>query len=143
MHRGLLTITCPRDRVAGAALKGDSAGLVTSADERPNVKWVPVRSCPAYQTILLRAVTHSPIVHTENFIRRSINAMQHCYIQVVWLVRLSFGFLNVADLKAFVPDSIFARDNRKFCCEQLSQLWFVTNDLTPPSRVSSFSDPLI
>jgi hypothetical protein len=25
------------------------------------------------------------IVHTENFIRRSINAMQHCYILIVWL----------------------------------------------------------
>ena len=49
------------------------------------------------------------IVHTENFIRRSINALQHSYIQVVWLVHLSFGFLNVADFKAFVPDSNFAR----------------------------------
>jgi hypothetical protein len=28
-------------------------------------------------------------VHTENFRRRSINTMQHCYILIVWLVRPS------------------------------------------------------
>jgi len=34
------------------------------------------------------------IVHTENFIRRSINAMQHCYIQIVWLARPPFRLLE-------------------------------------------------
>jgi hypothetical protein len=33
-------------------------------------------------------------VHTENFIRRSINAIQHCYIMIVWLVRPQFRLLE-------------------------------------------------
>src|ERR1700694_1400648 len=33
-------------------------------------------------------------VHTENFIRRSINAMQHCYIVIAWLVRPQFRLLE-------------------------------------------------
>src|SRR5882762_8318390 len=37
---------------------------------------------------------HCRTVHTENFIRRSINAMQHCYIQIVWLVRPQFRLLE-------------------------------------------------
>jgi len=37
------------------------------------------------------------VVHTENFIRRSIssiNAMQHCYILIAWLDRPQFHLLE-------------------------------------------------
>jgi hypothetical protein len=39
--------------------------------------------------------------------------MQHCYIRVVWLVHLSFGFLNVADFKAISRGTAGAGDTVK------------------------------
>src|SRR6267378_7958399 len=41
MRRGFSAVTCTRDWEADAVLKGNRAGLVTSADDRPHlpVKW--------------------------------------------------------------------------------------------------------
>ena len=77
---------------AGVLLLGSVSdhGLRSVDLPRKPSRYRGVPSLPAGETLP---------VHTENLIRRSNNAMQHCYIRVVWLVHLSFGFLNVADFK--------------------------------------------